>query len=65
MKIPRVGKAGVAVIAFCLGVSFSIFGPDILVRLIHGKPEESVNEVENGPFKILVRSQESIRGQSI
>jgi hypothetical protein len=58
MKIPRVGKFGVAAIAFCLGVGFSLFGPDILVRLMHGKAEESVTDVENGPFKILVRSQE-------
>lgn len=28
------------------------------LRLIQGKPQESVTEVGNGPFKILVRSQE-------
>jgi hypothetical protein len=54
MKITRVGEVGVAAIAFCLGVGFSLFGPDILLRLIHGKAEESLTEVENGPFKILV-----------
>jgi hypothetical protein len=39
-------------------VGISLFGPDVLLRFIPGKPEESVTEVENGSFKILVRSQE-------
>jgi hypothetical protein len=30
----------------------------IVLGSCRGKPEESVTEVENGPFKILVRSQE-------
>jgi hypothetical protein len=58
MKIPRIGKFGVAVIAFCLGVGLSLFGPEVFERFIKGKPEESVTELRNGTFKIDVRSQE-------
>jgi|HubBroStandDraft_6_1064221.scaffolds.fasta_scaffold333489_2 hypothetical protein len=54
----KIGKFGVAVIAFCLGVGISLFGPDVFLRIIHGKPEESVTEVANGPFKVLIRSQD-------
>jgi hypothetical protein len=57
MKFPwaTVGKIAVAVITLCLGASLSFYG---LFRIIRGKPNESVTQVENGPFKILVRSQE-------
>jgi hypothetical protein len=57
MKLPwaTVGKIGVAMITLCLGASLSFYG---LFRIIRGKPDESVTQVENGSFKILVRSQE-------
>jgi hypothetical protein len=38
-----------------LGLGISLYG---FFRLIQGKPEESVGLVENGAFKILIRSQE-------
>ena len=58
MKFPEIGRFGVAVIAFCLGSGLSIFGPSIFDWVSHGKPEESVTELDHGQFKILVRSQE-------
>lgn len=57
MKLPweGIGKVGVGVIIVCLGLSVFLYG---LYRVIRGKPEESVADVQNGAFKILIRSQE-------
>jgi len=51
----KIGKVAAGLIVVCLGVSISLYA---LYRVIRGKPDESVTEVQNGAFKILIRSQE-------
>jgi hypothetical protein len=58
VKLPKIGKFGVAVIAFTFGLGLSFFGPRVFLWVIQGKPAESVTAFENGHFKVLVRSQE-------
>jgi hypothetical protein len=48
----------IGTICFLLGVVGSSFLLGALESCVHGKPEETVTEVPNGSFKVMVRSQE-------
>ena len=45
-----------------LGSRSSLYG---LFRIIRGKPEESVTEVQNVPFKVVIRSQEFLHSGTV
>lgn len=64
MKLPweRIGKVAMGVIVVCLICSVTLYG---LYRVIRGKPEERVTEVQNGSFKVVIRSQEFLHSGTV